>query len=545
MSADTEPVAEPHRIPSMPPPAQAPASEPDALAGTKAVSGLAPAASLRLAATRPPNLAPIADASPAATIVELADDPPMHAMSAPQPIPAPRAIPAAQSPVQPSPGSSTPLGSPLNTSHLRSRSPHSPSSPGFTPSSASSSRPRGRPTSQLVGSIGAAINSKPRSNSSLTSNRPAPPSPAGSRPQSQVLDISPRELFVAAGAASGAPALARSSPSPVGRERAASTSSAVSQGRRVRPRSTLGTSVLSASEGPNSDPTTPYTTPSAVFARRGGSFDARAGGFDLSAAVEEVKDELGDESRPSRQASPPLSTSDTAAPASHASPAAPASPLTGSLAHLAASLVRRVIVRDFAFPEDDERFLGLGAQRPRSNWGEGEPEPEPAPVRSMFSGGWGFLRREDDDPGRVEDMGVEQDAADYWSEADEFDDYYLADEEPDGLYRAAFAFEPEGVNEMAVEVGDLLDVRGRGGGGDGWVVATRLDTGAEGLVPEGYLERTQEEEYPAEWAVVRDVRAKLAAACAESLETRELSASPESTDDEERLRHVLEMNAGH
>jgi hypothetical protein len=169
-----------------------------------------------------------------------------------------------------------------------------------------------------------------------------------------------------------------------------------------------------------------------------------------------------------------------------------------------------------------------------------------------FLGNWGFLTRgadtEEIDTGSAEDLGNMQDDADYWSEADEYDNdynYQLDEVEPDGLYRAAFAFEPEGMNEMAVDVGDLLDVRGRGGGGDGWVVATRLDTGAEGLVPEGYLERTREDEYPAEWATVRDVRAKLAAARAESLDTRELSASPESTDDEERLRHTLELNAGH
>lgn len=188
-------------------------------------------------------------------------------------------------------------------------------------------------------------------------------------------------------------------------------------------------------------------------------------------------------------------------------------------------------MRDFAFPPDDDRFLGLGSHRPRSNWGEGEPEPE-TPTKTPAAsfgfplglGSWGFLRRDTDteevpdDESRVEDMGNEHDADAYWSDGDDFydDEYYLDDEEPDGLYRAAYAFEPEGVNEMAVDVGDLLDVRGRGGGGDGWVVAIRLDSGAEGLVPEGYLERADEVEYAAEWVRVRDVRAKLAAVTGDS-----------------------------
>ncbi|GMK54620.1 hypothetical protein CspeluHIS016_0112060 [Cutaneotrichosporon spelunceum] len=578
MSTDPDPVAEPGRAPTrtlpptqplttVPPHAQALASEqaaaPEGPSGAKAVTSLtAQIAPLRLAGTRSPNLVPIADVSREATMIELADDLPIqnHSEAVAQPIPAPNPMPAAQLVTEPAPGSSAPLGSPVNMTHMRSRSPHSPhspSSPQFTTSSPGSSRARGRPASQLVVSIGAAMSVKPRSNSSLTSTRPAPPSPATSRPQSQVLEFNPRDLPLSGcGSPISPPLIARSSPSPVGRDRAASTSSAMSQGRRMRPRSMLGTSVLSANEGTStSDPTTPCTPPTAVLSRRGGSFDARASGFDMSAAVEEVKDEQGETglSGSSEGPSPP--------PSAPASAATPGSPTRGStLAHLAVSLVRRVVVRDFAFTQDDERFLGLGAQRPKSNWGEGEPEPEPSPVKQQHTfgmiGHWGNLLRRETDP-------VEPDVVDvgslgnltsdigYWSDdCDDADDgdhdfgYDLDDEEPDGLYRAAFPFEPEGVNEMAVDVGDLLDVRGRGGGGDGWVVATRLDTGAEGLVPEGYLERAPEDEYPAEWEVVRDVRAKLAAACAESSETGSLSESPESTDEEERLRQKI-LGSGH
>jgi hypothetical protein len=185
-----------------------------------------------------------------------------------------------------------------------------------------------------------------------------------------------------------------------------------------------------------------------------------------------------------------------------------------------------VIVRDYAYPCDDERFLGLGPTRPRSNWCEGEPEPEEPPAEQKSEGGWGglalglgwgFLGRRAEAPAAQEDTtdytlasGVvaDHDNDSYWSDDDDDDDE-LADGEasdPDGLYRAAYTFEPEGVNEMAVGVGDLLDVRGRGGGGDGWVVAIRLDTKEEGLVPEGYLERVDEDDCPEGWAHLRKRR---------------------------------------
>lgn len=192
--------------------------------------------------------------------------------------------------------------------------------------------------------------------------------------------------------------------------------------------------------------------------------------------------------------------------------------------------VRRVVVRDYAFPMGDNRFDGLGPTRPYSNWGEGEPEPEkpkqPQPTGwgglSLSLGSWNFMRRGNDTEqhteGPVEDLGTDHDNDDYWSDdqdddddADD-DDYYDDDQEPDGLFRAAYAFDPEGVNEMAIAVGDLLDVRGRGGGGDGWVVAIRLDTGEEGLVPEGYLERAAEKDYPDAWDNVRTVREAMSVA---------------------------------
>ncbi|KAL7418559.1 cytoskeletal protein binding protein [Cryptotrichosporon argae] len=70
------------------------------------------------------------------------------------------------------------------------------------------------------------------------------------------------------------------------------------------------------------------------------------------------------------------------------------------------------------------------------------------------------------------------------SEADDGDIY--------GLYRAVYAFEAAGENEMSIEEGDYLQVRGRGVG-EGWVVAVKAQSdGREGLVPEGYLEKVYE-----------------------------------------------------
>lgn len=200
-----------------------------------------------------------------------------------------------------------------------------------------------------------------------------------------------------------------------------------------------------------------------------------------------------------------------------------------------AAVQRRVKVRDYAFHMTDLRFVGLGPHRSRSNWSEGEPEPS-TPSAPTSQEGWGFsgfgfgasfgptssspsteqpatglsfglgswTKRDDEDV-------ADHSASDYWSEDDELgpeDVYYHGgDAEPDGLYRTAYPFVPEGINEIAVDVGEFLDVRGRGGG-EGWVVGTRLRDGVEGLVPEGYLERCSEAdaEFDTEWEQVRQLR---------------------------------------
>ena len=61
-----------------------------------------------------------------------------------------------------------------------------------------------------------------------------------------------------------------------------------------------------------------------------------------------------------------------------------------------------------------------------------------------------------------------------------------------GVYRAVYAFEPEGTAEMALEEDQLVRIVGRGGG-VGWAVALRED-GEHALVPEGYLEYVRADE---------------------------------------------------
>jgi hypothetical protein len=56
-----------------------------------------------------------------------------------------------------------------------------------------------------------------------------------------------------------------------------------------------------------------------------------------------------------------------------------------------------------------------------------------------------------------------------------------------GLYRALYAFEPEGTAEMALEEDQVVRVIGRGGG-VGWAIVARGGDEGHALVPEGYLE---------------------------------------------------------
>lgn len=116
--------------------------------------------------------------------------------------------------------------------------------------------------------------------------------------------------------------------------------------------------------------------------------------------------------------------------------------------------------------------------------GHEHEEEYPLPIPDHFGGG---VAGGEDDYAFSSDSGVEED-------------------EPWGLYRAVYPFEAVGEHEMGMDEGDLVDLRGRGGG-DGWVVGVKKVLGPdgkvvalglgldqeyeekEGLVPESYLEK--------------------------------------------------------
>ncbi|EJF60028.1 hypothetical protein BD309DRAFT_987036 [Dichomitus squalens] len=181
-------------------------------------------------------------------------------------------------------------------------------------------------------------------------------------------------------------------------------------------------------------------------------------------------------------------------------------------------------IRDFAFPPSDDRHTGRGPDaprpnRPRKRWstystmsqssvdssraddeedaGQGEWGKFPwNTLSSRFS--WGQQEggasrpsqsdldnnfnvssptEEQDDP-----YGDEYDEGEY-----EYEDAQGGEEAlVPGLYRALYAFEPEGTAEMALEEEQIVHVVGRGGG-VGWAVVER-EGGGHALVPESYLE---------------------------------------------------------
>jgi len=226
-----------------------------------------------------------------------------------------------------------------------------------------------------------------------------------------------------------------------------------------------------------------------------------------------------------------------------------------------------VRVRDYAFPEGDERHYGLGVDVPRANrvsrlvrrlggrtksvgsvssseGGDGE-EVEEEEEEDGWSGGggagWGGFKmglgrfswggdaeaasvfgfgrgkEQQDVGGYPSRMDLDQNfggAAEEEEEEEEdvfhdaAEDQLVEEEEEEeeplypGLYRALYAFEPEGTAEMRLEEDQIVRVVGRGGG-VGWAVvdvlhsqlgdsSVELGEGEEqrkhALVPESYLE---------------------------------------------------------
>lgn len=191
---------------------------------------------------------------------------------------------------------------------------------------------------------------------------------------------------------------------------------------------------------------------------------------------------------------------------------------TPTKSHLEAKKpIHTISIRDYGFPENDERFFGrgqihaakkekwrlsnftLGRRPSESASGEGSPKsPDPNGSDTddrrgwgfgFLSSGWkGFARKRSTSSESSPSVPIHDEPEDT-DDVDD-DDYFSDDhdeaEEPYGMYRAAYSFEAEGEHEMSMTEGDVIEVRGRGGG-EGWVIG--IKGGKEGLVPEGYLER--------------------------------------------------------
>ncbi|KAH7881828.1 hypothetical protein F5I97DRAFT_980206 [Phlebopus sp. FC_14] len=197
-----------------------------------------------------------------------------------------------------------------------------------------------------------------------------------------------------------------------------------------------------------------------------------------------------------------------------------------------------IIIRDYAFKESDPRYSGEGISAPHENrpkvlarqlgykssstsslLNPEELEEDDDSYSGMNEWGgfqWGFARlqhgwnvgargsisgpdaefpSQTDFERNFADAGEEEEEDD---EAEAYDDAedFTGDEpegEPElfpGLYRALYAFEPEGTAEMKLDEEQIVRVVGRGGG-VGWAVVVKdglVDNGVHALVPESYLE---------------------------------------------------------
>lgn len=191
-------------------------------------------------------------------------------------------------------------------------------------------------------------------------------------------------------------------------------------------------------------------------------------------------------------------------------------------------------MRDFAFPQSDERYFGRGPDVPRPNRvrhrestssvssssvdGSADIDAEEeerhsswSPFRwnTLSSHFWGGRNAEGVDdsaagPSRTDfdrnfeasSPAEEQSEPNYDEFEDAYDEDYVPpnDDEPlaPGTYRALYPFEPEGTAEMALEEDQVVRVVGRGGG-VGWAIVEK-EGGGHALVPESYLELVQADE---------------------------------------------------
>lgn len=180
---------------------------------------------------------------------------------------------------------------------------------------------------------------------------------------------------------------------------------------------------------------------------------------------------------------------------------------------------RSIKIRDFAFPAQDPRHTGQGPDA--ACLGRSQEASEYDASDSRRNSGWGAFRwagsklwgyatgkrnstAQADGSGFIPSQSDFERNFDASSPAEEYPEggydeeegYYedTQDEEyPDqdvpllpGLYRAMYAFVPEGTAEMALAEDQIVRIIGRGGG-VGWAIAED-ESGGHALVPESYLE---------------------------------------------------------
>ncbi|KLO08579.1 hypothetical protein SCHPADRAFT_1000837 [Schizopora paradoxa] len=181
-------------------------------------------------------------------------------------------------------------------------------------------------------------------------------------------------------------------------------------------------------------------------------------------------------------------------------------------------------IKDFAYSPQDERHIGKGADAPRPNRRQSCISTTSS-SSSRRSSGWGAFKwasgggsrfwgfgfgkgsntpdEDDDDNSRPSRSDFERnfDMSSPTEEQAPFDDEDSSSSDHEytdadgallpGLYRAMYAFSPEGETEMALEENQVVHVVGRGGG-QGWAVVIREGADIQGdrhaLVPESYLE---------------------------------------------------------
>ncbi|WVQ76811.1 hypothetical protein IAR50_006485 [Cryptococcus sp. DSM 104548] len=330
----------------------------------------------------------------------------------------------------------------------------------------------------------------------LSSTRPAPISPASSRPSSTVFSQSP-----------SAPPSRNASPAGNGRTRSGSAASTGSRGKQAS--SIKRKSLLANVTMPDAAP------------------GDGEGGEGVPSTIPEdgqLKEEATVAHLETESSEPLAKETDDEKPVEivHPSPQARQSPKTPDLPY---------VIRDFAYEESDERHRGIHKEEPwgsphehDSAWGPARAAEENGDAQ--HAGGWGgfggFLgwRRRF---GSSQDDGAQQEEADeeetvdvgagqipgeeYYttpplSEADLGYSYTVLPPldpslEPTGLHRVAYTFDGMGASEMSVDEGELLYLSGRGNGNPGWVIARKMTieggklekSDAVGLVPESYLER--------------------------------------------------------